>query len=502
MKIINQDWPQLISDLETETREGRSELVVEKLTKLRIAKIPRKFRHQIAELARRNSAPMLALRVMNSIVRGKGSELQKPSDLEKIAYANSLTALGCNRESVELLKTVSAKDQPKVNLFMTFAYVGLWEYQKTIPLLRSFIARPDISNYEVLVGQVNLLAAFVDTARWTDFESTFQQVVHACEAGGYHLLLGNTFELKGQSLIAQKRYEESLVYLERAEQLLKEVGGVYYLFVKKWQLIAKMLLGRLKHGEALEQSAVLKMQASKFNVWEVFRDLDLYLSIAFQDSKFLASVLDSTPMKNFRLRAEKIAEKKIEFSSEKYFCFIQSDLKQKPQSLNLSLQDLKSICESKLLWKCFLILLQDGFKPVSLGRMYSELFPETYFDPYSAEKRVHGIISRLRKCFVESKLPMSIQNKNNEFYLSTDGEYENLVLQRESLKELPRLREFKDKVRGKSFKAEEAKEILEVSRDEMQMLIKEWIQKKKVKKLGNGPGTRYMFWNRSKTKAS
>lgn len=501
MKNLNLFWTQLISDLENQTRKGQRDQVLKKLNEMNLNKIPRKYRHQIAELARRNSNPILALRIMNSIIRGKESESQSPSVAEKIAYANSLTALGCNLESVDLLKTISKNEQPNVVLYMVFAYVGLWEYKKTIPLLKSFIGKPNVPSYDRLVGRVNLLAALVETGNWFEFEVNFQKVVLDCKKEKLNLLLGNAYEIKGQSLIAQKKYLEALEYLNIAEQILKDVGGVYYLFVKKWQIIAQLMLGQMKLNDVITQSEELKQQAFKYKVWELFRDLDLYLAIGLNDKKKLKIVLDSTPVPTFKQRAERIAEKKFPTSIQKNIRCPSTFYKEQVQSnknevLILKIEEIEPIIKSKTLWRCFLVLIQDGYKPVSLGRMHSELFPNTYFDPYSTERKIQSIISRLKRCLKTLNLPLTIQTKDHEFYLTLNRNFESIEINRDDFQIYPKLELFRRKIKGRTFSAKDAEREIELSRDQVLALLKNWENKKMLIAIGRGPSRRYMFWNR------
>ena len=122
-------------------------------------KVPRAERLSLATLARRSNLHGVALRPLNPVVRPTGKRRRSLTDKEKAEYAASLSYIGAAPEALAILRTVNADGVPESLLYQAFAHFSQWDYAAPIPLLRKYLQSSLITDYQRLIGKVNLLAA-------------------------------------------------------------------------------------------------------------------------------------------------------------------------------------------------------------------------------------------------------------------------------------------------------------------------------------------------------
>ena len=85
----------------------------------------------------------------------------EPSDQELIEYAGSLIEVGCLQEAFGYLERVDTKKFPEALLIRSFGLFANWDYVHAIPLLEQYIDNSKISDYQKLVGKINLAASMI-----------------------------------------------------------------------------------------------------------------------------------------------------------------------------------------------------------------------------------------------------------------------------------------------------------------------------------------------------
>ena len=73
-------------------------------------------------------------------------------------------------------------------LYRSFAYFFLWDYKKVVPLLEKYITAKSLSPYEVLIGEANLLSAYV-------FEEKSEKALVLSSKFTYLLRIGVGFQV-------------------------------------------------------------------------------------------------------------------------------------------------------------------------------------------------------------------------------------------------------------------------------------------------------------------
>lgn len=477
-------WFEILKTMENQIRQSQGHLVVLEIRKIQVQKIPRNYLADFSEMARRASDPLLALKILNSVIYPKTIQKVKATDKEKLTYASSLPLLGLNEEALTILSEVDAEVNPEVLLYSTFAYFGLWDYQKPVGLLKKYISSPHVNEYMKLVGRVNLIACYVSQFETQMAREWIVTTLDVAGKGQHWLLYGNILELEAQTYIQEKKYEEALKILEQAEKYLKESGGLYFAMVQKWQFVCKMMSGHWSDQLQLDLFQFQK-QTQQNRLWEILRDCDLYLALSLQDQKKLEYVLNGTPMASFRHRAAKVLEQSLELK----------------QVFSRQLGEGGGIYDShdpQLLFQSTLslalgALAKDFYKPVPLGALFLSLYPGQIFDPFTSPKRVMNTIYRLRKWFKKQKWTLEIETKNMEFSLKGQGILK--IYRRKLSREHLLLQYFCQKFHPKTFTSLEFAQKMGVSKRFSVGVIKHGIKEKKIIAYGRGRATRYKLSN-------
>ena len=183
-------------------------------------KVPRPLLAQVAALLRRADLPWLALRLLNPIVRPTGKAAGFATEKEKAEYAAALAVIGASKEALELLRSIDAKEVPERLLYEAFALMAQWDYQATVPLLTRYVGVSSLTNYQRLVGKVNLAAALVHERQHLKADYLLKQLLFDTSLRRLSLMHGIALEQAAQSCIYQKNWSGAARFLQQANSAL------------------------------------------------------------------------------------------------------------------------------------------------------------------------------------------------------------------------------------------------------------------------------------------
>ena len=183
---------ELVQKVDGAIRAGELDLARSELRHVQSRKVPRALALQVAALAAGRAD--IAIRILHPVVRPSNPSAQPASDLEKAEYAAALTYIGASDEALDLLSHLDSKEQPQVLLYHSFALFAQWDYRSAIPLLSGYIASPQLTDYQRLVGKVNLAAALINQNEHAAADRTIADILQATEEGNLQLLHGNALD--------------------------------------------------------------------------------------------------------------------------------------------------------------------------------------------------------------------------------------------------------------------------------------------------------------------
>lgn len=405
----------LVEELEELSRNGLGAEVRKRLQSLVVVKVPRPHRLAIANVARRNNLPLLAIRLLNPIVRAE-RELDLPASPQELAeYASGLLYIGAGKEADELLTTLNPSVLPRVLLYRAFTCFSRWEYEQALPLLKNYLEH-ETDPYLNTVGEVNLAAALVFLGL-PEAEALLEGLRAKTLAREYWLLHGNSLELSALYSLSNKQYRDTKKYLAEAAEVLKKSQSLNDLFVRKWSAVVNLHQDPTA-TETLAQIEQLKTEGARYQNYETVRDLEFHLAIETRNQKLFERVYFGTPYSAYRktLR-DKIPKQWI--IPESYLLTAPKDAT--PHTiLNLKLGTSGSgknlLKPGQILHRALVLLIEDFYHPKRVGTLHSDLFPDSYFNPISSPNRIYQVISRLRRWTNEAHLPLKVGEGHGTYW--------------------------------------------------------------------------------------
>lgn len=459
-------------------------------------RVPRAHRSKLANIARRADLPNLAVSLLNPLVRPSTRKKgDAATDVEKAEYAAALTSIGAADEAIEVLGEFDSSQTPAALLYHAFALFGSWDYAAAIPLLESYVQSSSLSEYERLVGRVNLAAALVHTKCLDRAEPMLIELKAFAQKQGHRLLLGNVLEIWAQAAIHAKDWKlaERLLAESRATLASSESLGEF--FVKKWEVILSALRS---DSLASCQKAFdrLRQEALQWQHWETLRDLDFFTASISRDAHAALHVYAGTPFAAFRSRL--LLE--IPFSLDIPSSYLwRLGAKARPTH-QISLIDGRNgdgeqILEvGQVMHRLLRLLASDFYRPMRVPTLFSRLFPGEHYHPIHSSMRVHQAMKRLRTWMDRSGLPIAIEEFNG-FY-SLKGQRVEIVVPTDSGKETPErlvAQQLKARFPDDEFGVQDVRQALGTTERTAQRILRELLSQGLVVKVGKGRATSYRF---------
>lgn len=403
-------------------REGQGDLVRKQLLKITLKKIPRLNLVQFANLARRVGLLELAIQSLHPVIRAEKLLVEPSSALERTEYSAALTETGAVGEAQALLREIEKEGRnPKSLLYLAFSYFRNWQYSEAITKLNSYL-QFELDPYQRIVGEVNLAAALTSTAQTDEAMVLITKLITQTRENNYVLLLGNLLELKAQVYIQAKKHNEALEALTESEKLLGMSGNISHLYAKKWRSIIEAQKAAKLHKAFLQIMPV--MEEARFRRdWETLRDIDRQLGSMFQDEYLAAKLTFGTPFPDYR----KIIKKEFSVVTVPTDFYLTNRWQWQPNGRVLDIEsgylDGKNIGlkPGALLHRFISILVTDFYRPFSMGTLFSHLFPDEFYNPFTAYDRIYQCAKRTREIFAAEELPVEIKQQNYEFSLKVRG---------------------------------------------------------------------------------
>jgi hypothetical protein len=374
----------------------------------------------LAQLARRAGDATLSIQLLRPLVRPTGRHIGKASPKEQAEYAAALIALGVLPEARRLLRSISQEEAPEALLFTAFQLFAQWNYRDAIPVLESYISSPTLSDYQRLLGQVNLAAALVSNRESKKASEMLVPLRRQTAKQELWLLLGNVLELSAQNEIFAKRWNRATSFLSEASKVLLSRGTVDNLYIRKWQTIVELHQRPGLRSTALKLNKI-KQEAALKGSWETSRECDLFLAVATRNEVLRDKVFFGTPYSHYRSRLQSLYG---EFDLPSHYDW-STDNSNVKDILNIS--DFASLRKLglkpyHLLTKLTMALSADFYKPCTVSGFHSLLYPDDHFDPISSSMRIYQVVRRFRAWAIKHRLPIQlVENKSTYQLIAKPG---------------------------------------------------------------------------------
>lgn len=495
------EWEALCSQIEAIVQRGQHEESRGVLLSLNPKNIPRKWATNLARVAWRTDMAIYALKVLQPYIYPENRFSEPATPQEKVQYATSLSSLGINREAIAILNTVDPEEDPEALFHTASSYMYDWNYSAAISPLQKMIALEKVPPYRKLVCKVNLVAAYITVGKMDLAVPLLQEIQQECEKNNHLLLLGNSWELTAQIHIASKKFNSANDALEKAGDILQNQAGRYLLFVEKWKAVVRCLSASTDEEKAAGLELLAKTRATALTLlhWNTMRECDLYEAITIQNEDLLKKVIMGTPSEIYRRRARQYYGQRF-IATGRYNLLLTpaSDNKTKDTKnffdpMKKSIKN-EALHEKPLLYALYHALLRDFYQPHTLGTLFSLIYPDEKYNPYSSPGRVVQLMRRLNTWFLENEVSLQVQFLKNECRLiATQAIY--VVVQRGNQQSADKARdaEIRKHFHGESFTILQLAEAMQASRPTAERWLRKASGQGKVIKERRKHGVVYRF---------
>lgn len=480
----------ILDIIENHIKLGHLEISRCEIKKISPTQLPRKHMARLTHLSRRCGLNQFGLKLLAPLIHPDKPLAIPANNEEKVAYASCLTNIGATEESLKILTSVPLEKNPEILLFQVFAYFSQWKYGSSIPLLKQYLNLLTIEDYNYWVGVTNLAAALIAENHLSEAEVWLLKLREQCEKKSYQLLLGNTLMLLAQSYIQNQNYELAKLTLQSAELTTKNNTGLYQSLIQKWKLIIKLLTCP---NELIRKEATnFKYVSINNGYWETVRDVDFYTAKAFNDSDLFYKVYYGTPYISYRRRIKK--EWPLSFTP--------------PEDIILNDVTDKTFPEIRLIMgnhflssKLFYYLILDHYQPIRGGKLFSLLYPDEYYNPFSSPHRLNQLIHRFKKekIFADYKLKIKCQQFSYKLSLPTD---QKIILGLPYLNKnkmtVPNWLKLVESHGESTFSSQKLQSLLNISQRTAQRYLQSALTSQLLIKLGRGRSTVYQIKRRFK----
>lgn len=368
----------------------------------------------IANLAWRSGTPDVGLRLLGTLVRSSTRATPLVSEGEMAEYSACLIWLGLEDEGLMHLEHLSVKANPKVLLYRALGLVSQWRYAESVRPLEDYLKAEGVSDYQRLVAQVNLLAAFVAERRVEEAEQLFSRLTHVNETEENHFLLANCYELGAANLVMAGRWREAEARLSSAAASLPDRDSREYFYIRKWKAVLELL--RSPDSEAAREALRSARETARQQAdWESVRDADRFLAIASSDEALFLKLYFGTPFASFREKLVQFFPRKVDLP-EAY----RRDFGSSAEVIDLLVADsalARAFQSARVTLRLMHTLCSDFYVPLTVPKLHFGLFPGEFFNPASSPKRVHQAILRLRKILEAEDIPLAVEEKDGQYSL-------------------------------------------------------------------------------------
>lgn len=467
----------LLQDCENFIRAGHIGQAVHILKSLNSAKIPRELKLPFANLCRRADLAGVGLRILERV--------EKMSPAETAEYAVLLHRSGAVEEALGLLRKQDPKVVPEVLLYTAFCHLSRYEYRSAAGALKPYLELQK-DPYKNLVGRMNLAYSLFECGEFGAAESLVNEILQSARANGHSRLVANALELRAQCHIHSKNFVQASADLDEALGIMGKGQSRDQLWIKKWRAVLEGYATGMT--DSLEK---FRAEAAARRHWPSVRDAELLaLKIKFSPDAF-AKLFVGTPYADYRreLRESHPAQ---DVPTEYLFG---GDSK---NCLDVVTGEILGMAPGLMVTKgnrlVLDILARDLYRPLSVGALFSQVFPGDHFCIFSSPARVHQAIYRCRLWLGENEVPLSISEDHGEFHLERKGEF-GLLLKAERTaggEDIARLKILKNEFgQTGQFKPTEARKVLDLPGTSFNRFTSWAIAEGEIIREGQGPATRY-----------
>ncbi len=478
-------------------RKGQSASALKRIAEIRKRhKVPRQHLAKLANLCRRCGRPEQALLLLHSYVRPKEGMTFEPTPTELAEYACALIKVGAVHEGITLLKNCHKND---ALLYQAFGHIQCWENPQAMSLLIQYIASPETTDYQRLVGQVNLASTFIKMGQFTNAYDLLGEVREIVLSKNLDLLLANIFQLSAEVAIDLGNYEEAETFIQKSRDKTRAISSAERLMINRWYHVLHLSQNKNSSEHLLGLKGTL-IEAQQLGLFELARSCEYYVGKLTQDKNLFLKLYCGTPALGFR----SMIKKDYDFQAlipETY----QWQINDKIPSLKIF--DMKVSRETtgpvelkpgQIQYRMLLALTHDFYAPQSVATCHELIFPGEYYNPHTSPMKVFEALKRLRQWLKQENIPLEIDRSENFINLNPQkSSYAfNVSVERADLGSSEiYFNRVGAQLAHTAFNSFELSQLISLSKRTCVNILNDWIQLGLVQKIGSKASTKYTLIN-------
>lgn len=405
-----------LEEIDRILREGNHKLARQKLKAIPIKSIPSRLAAKISNLMVRAGELKLSAKLLHPLVFER---LDSPSPQILAQYALTLQQMGAYNEASNFFESMDYSVVPEAHLYYALALFSKWEYDKAIPHLQSYVKTSNLTFYQRQIGLANLAQAYLAVNEKDKCVELLEQLEAQGKKDGLTALLAYVLDLRAQSLIAEKKYNEAIKRLNSSEKLILGGESRYQLMLKFWLAVCELGLENRKSRTTtdftkLRQSCVAQAR------WSLVRECDFYQSTIKKDKNLFLKVYFGTPFPSYRKRLVERFSESIEIPKSYLWNPTGGKVSRECTIRAFEGIDVRSqaaLKRGQVLHRLLRTLCTDFYTPFTPESLFFYLFTEEKFNPLTSSKRSQYAISRLQEWLNKKSIPISIRFKDNYYRL-------------------------------------------------------------------------------------
>jgi tetratricopeptide (TPR) repeat protein len=493
------DFTELKKHFDLMVKNGQLSAVRDGLARLELAKIPRAHLADFSSIARRARLLDVSLKLLHPVVHPENAAAEIATELEVASYATTLGATGCLTDAHKILLPLALSENPPVLLARSFLHIRAWDYAHAVTDLTRYLRCTGLSPYQFCVARLNLTAAYNFLDQPAEAIAHATEVLSASNAGGWTLLKRDALLLRGQAHMTLGNWADARRDFVECRNI-SATNDIDLLLPEKWLLLLD--LREKGHTERRRgELAGLKKRAFDGKRWEVVRDIEYFEAVNLRDRDLLYRVYFGTRATAFRERVRK--ETGRSKFPPKHLWLPQGEAARDTIDLATGQATAGASLQGKpLLLRALRAISSDFYRPSPLGFLFSELYPNEFYDPFSSPQRVITAISRLNAWFKENSIPLAVHSSAKQFRLESLEPYGVLVRLKyraaeaaddASSKYKMFVKKLKARWQYRAFSSRQAADLLEISVDEVKPALAIAVGQGRLYRSGSGRSTLFRF---------
>jgi len=472
-------------------KSGRGKRAAQYLKKFRTGQLSGRLRAQYAALARRTKQPELSLKLLNKIVRKPGIREVQGSVPEQIEYAAALLKVGGHEEGLKILDDL--KDPPpQAYLHQAAGHISQWNYKASTDDLEKYLQCEGLTEYQKLVGRVNLAAAYVYLG--SPKTPRFLEALESdTRAPSLKLAAAELQNLWLQWHISQKNYQTASQTLSTVASLYSGATALDNLFLEKWTIALELFKGKILKGKSSPLQKV-REHALALRHWETLRDCDFLEAISGHRKTLLTRLWFGSPWKPYRDNIIKHFEEQLDFPDH-YLWQLTSKVGNGIELVETGLADKTSLDPGGKLHNLLIALSKDFYRPQFIAQLHSFLFPNEFFNPLSSPNRIYQLVKRLRQWLKKYCAHLEITEQQGTYCLKAHAPLGLWVPQKRVALDSEEflLGKIHEIVKLDVFTVGEVANKLKIPAWTLRRAINIGVQKESVYRVGIGKATKFTF---------